>query len=238
MNLKTSVIILVSYVAILLLFYTYIFYVDTPEVHSSEVHSSDVHSSDVHSSEGDSSEVDSLPSSTYQNNCHGLTKWAIVMSCDNKITPSMLKFLNSTQDWCLLVIGTHSVLWSASMELNSSCLIYMSIAALRTLPYKLVSYASLKPHKLMNSFSWKNIGYLYAIANGARVIYDMEESNFPLPINGEYLPVEQEKKMFKSPLLPKMETTGILLDAIINNKFDVFLLRRQSFVECTVLFPG
>ena len=220
MNFKTSFIILASYVAILLFLHTFILpsYVDTPEVHSSEVHS--------------------LPSSTYQNNCHGLTKWAIVTSSDNKITPSMLKFLNSTQDWCLLVIGTHSMLWSASVELNSSCLIYMSIAALQTLPYKLVSYASLKPYNLMNSFSWKNIGYLYAIESGARVIYDMEESNFPLPINGEYLPVEQEKKMFKSPLLPETETTGILLQIIFNNKFDVFLLRRQSFVERIVLFPG
>ena len=221
MNFKTSVIILVSYVAILLFFYTFIlpFYVDkSPEVPSSEVHS--------------------LPSSTHQNNCHGLTKWAIVTSSDNKIMPSMLKFLNSTQDWCLLVIGTHTMLWSASVELNSSCLIYMSIAALQTLPYKLVSYASLKSYNLMNSFSWKNIGYLYAIESGARVIYDMEESNFPLPINGEYLPVEQEKKMFKSPLLPETETTGILLQIIIKNKFDVFLFRRQSFVERIVLFPG
>ena len=147
MNFKTSFIILASYVAILLFLHTFILpsYVDTPELHS-------------------------LPSSTYQNNCHGLTKWAIVTSSDNTIMPSMLKFLNSTQDWCLLVIGTHTMLWSASVELNSSCLIYMSIAALQTLPYKLVSYASLKPYNLMNSFSWKNIGYLYAIESGARVI--------------------------------------------------------------------
>ena len=41
-------------------------------------------------------------------NCYGLNKWAIVTSESNKTTSGMMKILNLTQDWCLLIIGKYS----------------------------------------------------------------------------------------------------------------------------------
>ena len=142
-----------------------------------------------------------IPSYVYwQNgltNCHGLTKWAIVTSEGNKTTPGMVKFLISTQDWCLLVIGKYPKMWTVP----SRRLIYMSIADLQALPYKLTSYIS-----FTHLPNWKNIGYLYAIERGARTIYDADENN--LQLNAVHLQVEKHKQQYESPVLPEKQSKG------------------------------
>ena len=143
-----------------------------------------------------------VPWKNESTSCHGLTQWAVVSSSEDKMTLGMVKILDSTQQWCLLVVATHSKLWTVPLGLNTSHLIYLSITDLQALPYKLASYA-------VHSMNWKNVAYLYAIENGARTIYDMEESNFPLPMNGVYLSVEKSKQYYRSPILSEKPSKGM-----------------------------
>ena len=169
-------------VLVLLYSYTIPSYVYTPQVHYSPS------SEDI----------------VWQNgltNCHGLTKWAIVTSEGNKTTPGMVKILNSTQDWCLLIIGKYPKMWTVPSGLNTTCLIYMSIADLQALPYKLASYIS-----VTHLPNWKNIGYLYAIERGARTIYDADENN--LQLNAVHLQVEKHKQQYESPILSEKQSKG------------------------------
>lgn len=41
------------------------------------------------------------------NRCKGLTKWIVVTSDIRTLTKAMITVLNTTTDWCLLVLGFH-----------------------------------------------------------------------------------------------------------------------------------
>lgn len=149
-----------------------------------------------------------IPWKNESTNCHGLTQWVVVATSGNKMTFGMVKIIDSTQQWCLLVMATHSNVWTVPVGLNTSNVIYLSITDLKVLPYKLASYAE-------HPINWKNVAYLYAIGKGARTIYDMEESITPLPINGMYLSVEQSKQYYKNPVLSEEQSKGIFTPIFI-----------------------
>ena len=52
-------------------------------------------------------------------------------------------------------------------------LIFLSIEDQMKLKYKFIEYCPL------NHYARKNIGYLYAIQNGADIIYDTDDDNYP-----------------------------------------------------------
>ena len=108
-------------------------------------------------------------------NCHGLTKWVIATSSRSRITSEMISILDTTQDWCLLIIGTYSKLWTVPMELNSSHLIYLYHTDLKALPYMLVNYTLLRPS------NWKNLGTCLPLKKVPRLFMIWMKATFLFP---------------------------------------------------------
>ena len=112
--------------------------------------------------------------------CKGLTKWAVVVTDSITLSPAIMTFLNSTKDWCLLVLGMQHLSCSyLTTGINENNFIYIPRRGIDTLPYKLVSATP------DSSFNQKNIGYLYAIDKGATVILDLEEDCIPYAVHKE-----------------------------------------------------
>ena len=75
-------------------------------------------------------------------------------------------------------------------------LIYLPFEALPLLPFKTVTLPSLDV---------RNIGYLYAISNGARVVLDLEKDNVPIRVGDTYLPSQTENREYLCPNLEENE---------------------------------
>ena len=123
----------------------------------------------------------SSPSSL--NSCDGLKMWIVVTADTRNPTPAMLTVLNTTTNWCLLVLGfqmsrSH---WAPNLNMNNFNFIYLSTKDMASLPYKLVKTT---PY---HTFNRRNIGYLYAIERGAEIILDMEGNGIPHAIYQEQL---------------------------------------------------
>ena len=131
---------------------------------------------------------------TSSRNCSGVSKWVVTTS--GAITPpeAVHVILNSTADWCVLVLG--QVAGLKSWTNGSAHLIYLPREALSLLPYKLATLTSL---------DIRNIGHLYAIANGARVVLDLEDGIVPIRVGHTYLPVQSDKREFPCPNLEEKE---------------------------------
>ena len=140
--------------------------------------------------------------------CQGLTKWIVVISDSRVLTSAMRTVLNSTTDWCLLVLGIIHTRLNLKPGLNTTNLIYMSRKQIASLPYKLVNKTSL------HSFNTRNIGYLYAIHRGAKVILDMKENSIPHAIYQEQLYNDQQPH--KIPELSKDDAIGKQIFYIAN----------------------
>ena len=134
---------------------------------------------------------------TSSRNCSGVSKWVVTTS--GAITPpeAVHVILNSTEDWCVLVLGQVAGLkFHFSWTNGSTHLIYLPREALLLLPYKLATLTSL---------NIRNIGHLYAIANGARVVLDLEDGIVPIRVDHTYLPVQADKREFPCPNLEEKE---------------------------------
>ncbi len=94
-------------------------------------------------------------------------KWIVVTTIQHP-TPA-LKKLAQLQNWQLLVIGDKKT--PSDWYLDENC-IYLSPQDQDALPFKL---AKLLP---WNHYARKNIGYLYAIAHGAKIIYETDDDNY------------------------------------------------------------
>ncbi len=94
-------------------------------------------------------------------------KWIVVTTVQYP-TEAMRK-LAQLNDWQLLVIGDKKT--PSDWYLDEKC-IYLSIKDQEQLPYSL---CKLLPY---NHYSRKNIGYLYAIAHGAKIIYETDDDNY------------------------------------------------------------
>ena len=134
------------------------------------------------------------------NRDQGLTKWIVVISESRVLTSAMRTVLNSTTDWCLLVLGIIHTRLNLKPGLNTTNFIYMSRKQIPSFPYKLVKKTSL------HSFNIRNIGYLYAIHRGAKVILDMKENSIPHAIYEEQLYNDQQPH--KIPELSKDDAIG------------------------------
>ena len=101
----------------------------------------------------------------------------------------------------MLVLGTVAGLnYDFSWTNGTTKHIYLPREALALLPYKLATLTYLDV---------KNIGYLYAIANGARVVLDLEDGIVPIPIGRTYLPMQNEKREYQCPNLEEKEGTEV-----------------------------
>lgn len=135
----------------------------------------------------------------HQNRCEGLTKWIVITTESEMIAPAMIAVLNSTTDWCLLVLG-HSRTYLIPPALNRHNLVYISREELLSLPYKIVNIT------LSSSFTIRNIGYIYSIHRGAKVIMDMDENHVPHALYNSQLN-ENKQQLYSIPELVKEDGT-------------------------------
>ena len=98
-------------------------------------------------------------------------KWVVVTTI-NAPTDSIKKLTELPEPWKIVVIGdkkTKNKEWDSYK--NSHKLIFLSIKSQLNLNYKTTQYI---PY---NSYTRKNIGYLYAIEHGAKEIYETDDDN-------------------------------------------------------------
>jgi hypothetical protein len=97
-------------------------------------------------------------------------KRAIVITTINHETQGVEEF-SKKDDWDLLVVGDEK---SKNIE-TTDRLKFLSVNNQKQLGYQFVEKC---PY---NHYGRKNIGYLYAAQNGAKVIYDTDDDNIPYP---------------------------------------------------------
>ena len=98
-------------------------------------------------------------------------KWVVVTTI-NAPTDSIKKLAELPEPWKIVVIGdkkTKNEEWN--IYSNSKKIIYLSVESQLKLNYKITQYI---PY---NSYTRKNIGYLYAIEHGAKEIYETDDDN-------------------------------------------------------------
>lgn len=98
---------------------------------------------------------------------------AIVITTINGLTPAIQKFVEYTKstDWQIIIVGDNKTPHIESF----GNLTFLSIQDQEKLGYPILENI---PH---NCYARKNIGYLYAMKNGADVIYETDDDNYPYP---------------------------------------------------------
>lgn len=94
-------------------------------------------------------------------------KWIVVTTIQSPT--EALKRLAQLDDWQLLVVGDKKTPTDWYLDEKT---IYLSAEDQETLPYAL---CTLLP---WNHYARKNIGYLYAIEHGAKIIYETDDDNY------------------------------------------------------------
>jgi hypothetical protein len=118
---------------------------------------------------------------------HNHTHWIVVTTINY---PSQaLKKLAALKDWHLVVVADKKTPLDWSLP---NCE-FLSVEKQAQLGYRIVS---LLP---WNHYCRKNIGYLYAIEHGARVIYDTDDDNILLQNSIPLLPITSTLRTWKSP---------------------------------------
>jgi len=98
------------------------------------------------------------------------SKW-IVITTINPPNSLIYTLLKNKNQWKIIVIGDNRTKDEEWNKLNSSSkLVYLSLKDQIHLNYNILKYIPI------NSYSRKNIGYLYAIEHGAREIFEIEDN--------------------------------------------------------------
>jgi hypothetical protein len=155
-------------------------------------------------------------------------KWAVLTTI---FPPSVaIRQLASLEDWCTVVVGDQkspksyeidagddgSSAAAASAE-KEGRLVYLTPKRQTALPYKIV------PLLKWNHFGRKNIGFLFAIHHGARLIYDVDDDN--ILKNGE-LPVNDLHSFMNTDGQgPKQAITEVVIDqdTFVYNPYNSFV---------------
>jgi len=93
----------------------------------------------------------------------------IIITTINKKTKAIKEFSKILKDWHIILVGDKKSRYIKSYK----NITFLSIQDQEKLPFKT---AKLCPY---NHYARKNIGYLYAIKNGADIIYDTDDDNIP-----------------------------------------------------------
>lgn len=93
----------------------------------------------------------------------------IVITTINSKTEAIIKFSIKLKDWNIVLVGDKK---SKTIK-NKHNITFLSIKDQKKLGFKIFEDC---PY---NHYTRKNIGYLYAIKNGADIIYDTDDDNFP-----------------------------------------------------------
>ncbi|CAH1780485.1 unnamed protein product [Owenia fusiformis] len=104
---------------------------------------------------------------TYAGNMRNADKWIIVTSISYPTQD--VKSLANLPEWQLLVVADTKT----PPDWHLDGVIFLSVAAQQSLGYKILE------HIPYSSYTRKNIGYLYAIQHGAKLIYETDDDNHP-----------------------------------------------------------
>ncbi|XP_064631139.1 uncharacterized protein LOC135489634 [Lineus longissimus] len=96
-------------------------------------------------------------------------KWVVVTTIFN--LTDAVKDLLKMPKWCLVLVGDKK--GPTTVVPSFPNLIFLDVAWQERCPYHICQ------HIPWNHFSRKNIGFMYAVANGAKWIYDTDDDNFP-----------------------------------------------------------
>jgi hypothetical protein len=113
-----------------------------------------------------------FPYSNSNQNRHD--KWIVVTSINDPA--DQIKFLANIDQFQLLVVADKKT----NQSWHWKNVIFLSLETQEKLNYKIVRTTP------FNSYTRKNIGYLYAIQNGAKFIYDTDDNNLPIVNLNEY----------------------------------------------------
>lgn len=107
-------------------------------------------------------------------------KWIVVTTIN--YPTQALKQLAGLKDWRLVVVGDKKT----PVDWHLDNCDFLSVELQEKLPYKIIQFLP------WNHYSRKNIGYLYAIEHGARIIYETDDDNILLQDTIIYLPEKTE----------------------------------------------
>lgn len=155
-----------------------------------------------------------------------LDKWIVVTTINYPSAP--LKKLAALKDWHLVVVGDRKTPQDWQLE---NCE-FLSIEKQQTLDYEIIK---LLPE---NHYCRKNVGYLYAISCGAKVIYETDDDNeliddiLTLSDDDEFVEVDVKDKnainIFSYFGQPTVWPRGFPLDQIVNaNNYQVKNVSKQ-----------
>lgn len=99
---------------------------------------------------------------------HGANQKWIVITSINSMTPA-IEQMATFEDYHVVVIMDTA---SPTVYHANENIVYLNIKEQQRLGFNIYD------HVPFNSYTRKNIGYLYAIKNGARIIYDTDDDNF------------------------------------------------------------
>ena len=117
-------------------------------------------------------------------NCKS-TNFAVTTTI-NEPTEAIKQFINHT-DVCLIVVADQKT--PIYYELKAFNIFFLSIDIQKSLPYNILKII---PY---NNFARKCIGYLFAIENGAKMIYDFDDDN--ILIDESFEKIFSETKQYK-----------------------------------------
>ena len=121
-------------------------------------------------------------------------KWIVITTIHDPSEP--IKRMLNFKEWNMVIIGDRKTPATWDSFINSSSLVFLSLIEQTKLPFKIVKYIP------ENNYARKNIGYLYAISCGAKIIYETDDDN-------------QLKSQFTSvPLFQKTIKEGRILQAV------------------------
>jgi hypothetical protein len=101
------------------------------------------------------------------------SRWVVITS----IFPptNLIRTLVGMKGWCTVVVTDRKSPpeneYIQHLSVNPICLVYLTIEKQLELDYEIIK------HTPFNSFGRKNIGYVFAVHHGARVVYDTDDDN-------------------------------------------------------------
>jgi len=106
----------------------------------------------------------------------------VISTTINPISKSMMTFSDLLSDWFFVLVGDRKSVFIESIN-NIK---FLSLENQRSLKYNIISSL---PY---NHYARKNIGYLYALSQGSKIIYETDDDNIPFsnwkfpPLTGNF----------------------------------------------------
>ena len=127
------------------------------------------------------------------------SKWAVCTTI-HKVTAA-IEYFADVLDWAIVVVGDQVM--DDSLELSGKNAVYLDASSQVEILSEYRAFLELLPWR---HFGRKNIGYVYAILNGAELIWDFDDDNF---IKAWFLQCQSWLTIVF--MLRKLETVSIMI---------------------------